>query len=414
MADVTRSANFSVDVVLRGNLEVNLVAEDFNTPCVVQHGTNVRWHTDNGPKDDGVKNTNVVAEIQSVIDAYKEIDMDDDDFMDSGPVGKPVGTEVVVYNANKGRMEVRTRTEKTVSHALRSPFADRPVKITNKLSKDEKESYYWILVTHERDGLVLVYDDDVVKVTKMEMCSLIPRQLIVVGVIDARASYLNNMEEFRSSYSARRLFFTTYPCLYTIVTKPQSMDVNTIIANFCNNLNRELKEIPYFKWEDVNTVLFPICANQHYYAVCFCFKRNAIAVIDNSANGDDNDLTINYGHIPETLRSYFCHFLIKNGLHAYCKIVSNSKMQRLKMPWRTVDNVEDCGVFLMRHMETYKGEREGCWNCGLKKYCSALMLAENSHESFNNKIVTATYYEEESKHIEIDVEKMIAPYLKKK
>ncbi|KAG6401028.1 hypothetical protein SASPL_137873 [Salvia splendens] len=69
MADVTRSANFSVDVVLRGNLEVNLVAEDFNTPCVVQHGTNVRWHTDNGPKDDGVKNANVVAEIQSVIDA---------------------------------------------------------------------------------------------------------------------------------------------------------------------------------------------------------------------------------------------------------------------------------------------------------------------------------------------------------
>ncbi|XP_042059579.1 uncharacterized protein LOC121804104 [Salvia splendens] len=147
MADVTRSANFSVDVVLRGNLEVNLVAEDFNTSCVVQHGTNVRWHTDNGPKDDGVK---------SVIDAYKEIDMDDDDFMDSGPVGKPVGTEVIVYNANKiktlkGLMEVRTRTEKIVSHALRSPFADRPVKITNKLSKDEKESYYWILVTHERD-----------------------------------------------------------------------------------------------------------------------------------------------------------------------------------------------------------------------------------------------------------------------
>ncbi|XP_042009815.1 uncharacterized protein LOC121758492 [Salvia splendens] len=173
-------------------------------------------------------------------------------------------------------------------------------------------------------------------------------------------------------------------------------------------------------------VLFPICANQHYYAVCFCFKRNAIVVIDNSANGDDNDLTINYGHIPETLRSYFCHFLTKNGLHAYCKIVSNSKMQRLKMPWRTVDNVEDCGVFLMRHMETYKGEREGCWNCGLKKsssgvlqslrakYCSTLMLAENSHESFNNKIVTAAYYEEESKHIEIDVEKMIAAYLKKK
>ena len=72
-------------------------------------------------------------------------------------------------------------------------------------------------------------------------------------------------------------------------------------------------------------------------------------------------------------RSYFCHFLTKNGLHAYCKIVSNAKMERLKMPWRTVDNVEDCGVFLMRHMETYKGEREGCWNCGLKKSSSGVL-----------------------------------------
>ena len=41
---------------------------------------------------------------------------------------------------------------------------------------------------------VLVYDDDVVKVTKMKMCSLIPRKLIVVGVVDAWDSNLNNME----------------------------------------------------------------------------------------------------------------------------------------------------------------------------------------------------------------------------
>ena len=42
------------------------------------------------------------------------------------------------------------------------------------------------------------------------------------------------------------------------------------------------------------------------------------------------------------------------------------------------------------------------------------MLADNNLESFNNKIVTTAYYEEESKHNVIDVEKMIATYLKKK
>lgn len=96
------------------------------------------------------------------------------------------------------------------------------------------------------------------------------------------------------------------------------------------------------------------------------------------------------------------------------------------MPWRTTTNAEDCGVFLMRHMETYKGERVEYWNCGLKKsskgllqslrakYCSALMNAIISHKCLNNKRITTRYYVEESKNKDIDVEKMIACFLKKK
>ncbi|KAL8217996.1 hypothetical protein R6Q57_021369 [Mikania cordata] len=34
------------------------------------------------------------------------------------------------------------------------------------------------------------------------------------------------------------------------------------------------------------------------------------------------------------------------------------------MPWRTSHNVIDCGIFLMRHMETYMGEEEKEWKCG--------------------------------------------------
>lgn len=62
-------------------------------------------------------------------------------------------------------------------------------------------------------------------------------------------------------------------------------------------------------------------------------------------------------------KSFFCHFLTQIGLHTQCK----AKIQRLKMSWWTYDKVEDCGVYLMRHMETYKGERDGYWNCVLKK-----------------------------------------------
>ncbi|CAI9300606.1 unnamed protein product [Lactuca saligna] len=43
------------------------------------------------------------------------------------------------------------------------------------------------------------------------------------------------------------------------------------------------------------------------------------------------------------------------------------KPQRLKMSWRTVKNKVDCGVFAMRHMETYMGQPLSKWKPGLHK-----------------------------------------------
>ena len=92
------------------------------------------------------------------------------------------------------------------------------------------------------------------------------------------------------------------------------------------------------------------------------------------------------------------------------------------MSWRTKSNVEDCGVFLMRHMECYYGEREQDWKCGLStrskgilqrlraKYCSALMLSEINHESLKNMVTTSKHYKECEKNMDIDVENMIVNF----
>nr|GMD54437.1 GATA transcription factor 1-like [Ipomoea batatas] len=41
--------------------------------------------------------------------------------------------------------------------------------------------------------------------------------------------------------------------------------------------------------------------------------------------------------------------------------------KRMQMAWRDSRNKIDCGVFLMRHMETYLGQRISNWDCGLVK-----------------------------------------------
>ncbi|KAJ0715350.1 hypothetical protein HanPI659440_Chr13g0500101 [Helianthus annuus] len=37
----------------------------------------------------------------------------------------------------------------------------------------------------------------------------------------------------------------------------------------------------------------------------------------------------------------------------------------LKFPWQTLYNGVDCGIFVMRHMETFKGTSVREWDCGL-------------------------------------------------
>ncbi|KAK9668737.1 hypothetical protein RND81_13G082500 [Saponaria officinalis] len=45
--------------------------------------------------------------------------------------------------------------------------------------------------------------------------------------------------------------------------------------------------------------------------------------------------------------------------------VDGMKPVVVKMSWRSTTNVDDCGVYVMRHMETFKGDPK--WGCGLKK-----------------------------------------------
>nr|GME13353.1 zinc finger BED domain-containing protein RICESLEEPER 2-like [Ipomoea batatas] len=56
--------------------------------------------------------------------------------------------------------------------------------------------------------------------------------------------------------------------------------------------------------------------------------------------------------------------IISLGRSILCAGVDGKRMQ---MAWRDHKNKIDCGVFLMRHMETYLGQGVKKWDCGLVK-----------------------------------------------
>ncbi|KAL8200946.1 hypothetical protein R6Q57_012285 [Mikania cordata] len=82
----------------------------------------------------------------------------------------------------------------------------------------------------------------------------------------------------------------------------------------------------------------------------------------------------------------FANYLIQNQ-HPNGRHISTAKIHRLAMPWRTEFNKVDCGVFLMRHMETYKG----CllnWECGLCGENEANNLQKLQLNDLRKKYVT--------------------------
>nr|GMD39184.1 uncharacterized protein LOC109171666 [Ipomoea batatas] len=74
--------------------------------------------------------------------------------------------------------------------------------------------------------------------------------------------------------------------------------------------------------------------------------------------------------------------------------IQKLKVKRMKMAWRDNRNKIDCGVFLMHHMETFRGQLLELWNCGLQKenkdqlnalrvkYLTALVMSDlNEHRA---------------------------------
>nr|KAJ0215009.1 hypothetical protein LSAT_V11C300129960 [Lactuca sativa] len=94
--------------------------------------------------------------------------------------------------------------------------------------------------------------------------------------------------------------------------------------------------------------------------------KPSIEILDNTAV--EGDYEGKYGVILKPLKNLFVRYL-KEINHPRANAISKEsiKPQRLEMTWRTIKNKVDCGIFAMRHMETYMGQPLSKWKQGLHK-----------------------------------------------
>ncbi|KAG6437370.1 hypothetical protein SASPL_102285 [Salvia splendens] len=226
----------------------------------------------------------VEAIVQSAVEAYMECNDVDEDFVT--PFTKKsepkLGKELVVYTNEQ-----------------------RAVTVSCKLTPDEQVMYYWLMTTYHGNEEHIIYNDRVVEVMLFEFCSLLPYHEVSSGIISAFCFVLNHMEALKSATSPKRLFFTTYPAIYTVVEINGKVDDEDKLDEFSSNIDKEVSEIPHFKWGDIDMVFFAFCVSKRYYTVCFCFKRKAVVIIDACKDGEDHDLRFTYRYFPKALRTFF-------------------------------------------------------------------------------------------------------------
>ncbi|CAI9302650.1 unnamed protein product [Lactuca saligna] len=88
--------------------------------------------------------------------------------------------------------------------------------------------------------------------------------------------------------------------------------------------------------------------------------KPSIEILDNSAV--EGDYEGKYGVILKPLKIFFVRYFKEINQPRENAISKESiKPQRFEMSWRTVKNKVDCGVFAMRHIETYMGQPLSKW-----------------------------------------------------
>nr|GMC66490.1 uncharacterized protein LOC109162486 [Ipomoea batatas] len=192
-------------------------------------------------------------------------------------------------------------------------------------------------IPRNKDGKMTMIWDDILSLNKNEE--------IKVGTIDAWSAILNQKEKARSSNSPCRFFASTFVCLYTVVA-PYGDDALRS-KRFSERMDDEIRLTGGLNLEDIDLFLFPIVHFEHYYVLTINVENKRFDILDNSsAESPKNE---KYGDVPTTL------------------IVRGLTPARLRMSWRDNDNKIDCGVFAMRHMETYMDKGTKGWECGLEK-----------------------------------------------
>ncbi|KAH6767771.1 hypothetical protein C2S52_018754 [Perilla frutescens var. hirtella] len=178
------------------------------------------------------------------------------------------------------QMEKRNRATIKKTEKFMSPYVVRAVDISAKVSKHEKELWYWIFYNDEANNEDILFASDDVSINRGDMLTMRQNTMIRSNIQDAWSSVMNHKELSRSPDSPYRFFASTNPSCFEIDGLNGSYDKKKLMGKFIRDFDRDLSKTKGIKLGKIELFIFPVYAMEHYQIVCFNVKTFRVDVID--------------------------------------------------------------------------------------------------------------------------------------
>ncbi|XP_057800130.1 uncharacterized protein LOC131015725 [Salvia miltiorrhiza] len=135
-----------------------------------------------------------------------------------------------------------------------------------------------------------------------------------------------------------------------------------------------------------------------YYTICVDMRKEKVYVLDNQNESIEHCQAAKYLSAAELLKNMLADYMAhKHHIHR-SNVVKRTKLTVVNIKWGDAKNINDTGVYMMRHMETFMGEATSLWACGLApklrkqlnllrvRYCATLVMWDKNsiHEAMES------------------------------
>nr|GMC82748.1 uncharacterized protein LOC109158392 [Ipomoea batatas] len=135
--------------------------------------------------------------------------------------------------------------------------------------------------------------------------------------------------------------------------------------NFYERMTYEIERLQNLDINDADLIFFPVLRHGHYFLICINVKASKLEIIDNKSLVSGVTMKDKYGDCTTLLVTALKEYLALGSSALFWKVDELTE-EVVDMSWKESENYIDCGLFVMRHMETYKGTLKK-WNPGFKK-----------------------------------------------